>query len=526
MQFNECVKRTLALAGVVLGLAVTAEAQLRVNDPNLRGGHDALVAKQEAIIKEGRGLLVQWELATDAANKGNAFSGPKLELVKNLDVLEKEVAELKRLVNTPCVDWPTFTQGVIPNGTVCFVLGPVYKKLVESEKATLGEDDAVVIEAILPKYMPKQALKDAWFIVYGKKISNSAIESEKDLYAAYSDSQYESVAMSVDRQYFATASLLFFRDVIPLERYSRRFEELDKKVSDYSEALKLELRGKKLCVVCGTALNSDGTCPNVARHKGPEVYKCKECGTTLDNGVCPNAANHKPVKPEWQKFVETYGLAILAIVVVLVILLVVIALVVKTVGKKPKCMHCGAELFNGVCPNEACPGKPRCQFCGGLMHGGACVNPDCPGKKTPDDEPGGGPTKVPMPCKLVNFEDDATFTPAAFNLKVVSPAKWNGFVIRRLPKRFEVGRKSDKVPEGVPFLLLDMEGDPRARECSRRYIRMTSTDAGFSVDLLTDSGNVCKVGAKTLMNKGENAVAAVGETISLNPDWTFEVLKA
>ena len=127
------------------------------------------------------------------------------------------------------------------------------------------------------------------------------------------------------------------------------------------------------------------------------------------------------------------------------------------------------------------------------------------------------------PAKLVNLEPDATRTYSRYALKVISPSEWANRVITGFPPAFEVGRNSTKTPQGIPYLLLNMDGNPRQNECSRRYVRIKDTEGGLSVDLLAEN-NTCVVDGKDLRAKGECAVAKLDAVIELRPDWKFRVI--
>ncbi|MBR4612978.1 MAG: hypothetical protein IKO40_09720, partial [Kiritimatiellae bacterium] len=313
--------------------------------------------------------------------------------------------------------------------------------------------------------------------------------------------EYNDAAKEFGDRQIDIAGFFFFTRIVKNLNFDKKFADLDNRIDGFIQHLDKtknlagqtfgEWRGnqppppppQRSCDVCGAQLNADGTCPKADTHD-----------------------------KDWVKIAKDYW--------PFVLILVVVAAVVAFFVKKPTQPQVQPQVQSQpqpqpeVQPSQPQPPKPprgTCQRCGAdLDEKGQC--PEC--------------TRPPEgPSAFFNFDEDATRVPAAFDLEIVSPAKWAGRFLDRLPAKFEMGRYSEKnlPPPGMPFCALNLKGSPDAAQCSRRYIRLTQTadKSGFSVDLLAD--NECKVGG-TALRKGENAVAKAGDEISILPDWRFKVV--
>lgn len=225
----------------------------------------------------------------------------------------------------------------------------------------------------------------------------------------------------------------------------------------------------------------DGMCPEC---RPPQVPCCPNCNTPLDeNGVCPECTKVKC--PQCGA--------------------------IKVNGKCPngcdtikRCPRCNTPLDkNGVCPE--CTTRVRCSECGAIKVNGICPN---------------GCKKDPL--NLVWAEPEATRIYAKCALRVVGPEKFANFELR-VPKIFDMGKSAKGF--STAFVELNMNGNPRANECSRQYVRLRENGEGFDVELLTGSGNTLGVDDATVTNKGECLFAKVGSTIKLQPDWYIQVIK-
>lgn len=306
---------------------------------------------------------------------------------------------------------------------------------------------------------------------------------------------------------------------------------------------------------------------------GESPKSCEKCGQATCNGSCIIIEKikqpEKPEQPRIQPETQIPWEIIAAIVLVVLVIVVVIIIIALARPKKPTCARCGSSPVyqDGLCVN--CWNIERtshtCQKCGAYSHdivNGKCLKcrneereeqqppveptrPCCPKCDTPLDKNGVCPecTKVRCsqcgaikvggkcpngcdenndPLKLVWAEPEATRIYAKCALRVVGPEKFANFELR-VPKIFDMGKSAKGF--STAFVELNMNGNPRANECSRQYVRLRENGEGFDVELLTGSGNTLAVDDATVTNKGECLFAKVGSTIKLQPDWYIQVIK-
>lgn len=495
------------------------------------------IRKQKAIIQDADYISQQYLVYKDQRRLAGQAQGHDAALVASRNELLDKLSEFEILVTAHYLDLAEYSKSVNRVGEKFFVIGTVAKNSLGPGKATIENQRSFMLDLVLPLYIPDQQSLDYAFVAYGTKQSASLMLSEQLLYLPLHKDEFEQVVASYHGSLPDIAAHVYFGRIIPGLKYAEQFSKINADMAHHKEFLLgienfAEWMQYKKCPICSNRIvGSKCTTPNcTGMISAPQpVVKpvvqpvCAKCSSVLVDGICPTCSKQP------KKVFSIVAIIIAAAVVALGLVGVVLGFVLR----KPTCQACGTKLENGICPNPSCPSKPHCAKCGGLLQDGKCPNPACAPKPIdtpkvpPEDE---GLTFVPRPCELKNYDADATSVPTKFGFKVIAPACWADSVVDNLPRRFEVGRDAKKTPEGTPFLQLNLktpEGDERsgANRCSRRYIRVTETEAGdgLNIDLLAETGNECIVNDKSLRNKGECATAYVGSRITLNPDWVLEV---
>lgn len=489
--------------------------------------------KQIAIWAEADDIAKTYDVFVDKFQLGQTGINNSPNLKANRDELQKKAEKFKGLIDAKYVSLEAFAKPITIPGESYLVIG--VHDMKQPGVIQLRNENNSSIVADLVDYWKPDIVTSHGFVAYGIKdpVREKTLKSEKGYYYAFGLNEYNEVANTYNNQSEDVAGWFYFSKVIPAQGFMEDFSRLDRNIAIYISDLDkvvnhdglsfYEYRTGKVarkCPDCGATF-VNGACPN-----GPHVKpqpKCPDCGAALVNGACPNGPHGiqpppppppQPEKPDYTKYLPWAVVALLAIVAIVIIALRKGPTQPPTPPPPARCQRCGSPLVNGRCPNCDQPQPPMptkaCPRCGATLVNGEC--PEC--------------TKVPEgPASFHNFDEEATRVPAHFDLEILSPAKFAGKFLDRLPAKFEMGRRSEtkKPPEGVPFCALNLKGDPDAGSCSRRYIRFSMTEAkdGFNVDLLAD--NDCKVGGTTL-RKGENAVAKPGDVISISPNWSFKVV--
>lgn len=513
-----------ACAAATFAMLAPQQAHARMHagefDPRVEAERAKLIAiidLQVQRIEDAYAKLINFEnfakdkkLAGDGQDHDSTIS-------KDIKDIRNFLEKFSTLVNDAVYfDIPEF--GLVPNGTKCFVTGEIIETSGNTVKIRQGGTSTTANDAIiltLEGYQDKQYSSDAVVVAYGSKVGNLHLSCDVSYYAVVVKSTFVAQADRYPQTYNLphVAAHYYFAEILPNLHFEREFNNLKDDIDAHYRYL------EQVTASDGVTFKQwlDGTPPPPPQ---PPAIKCGVCGWVLpESGICPNAANHPGAKAGFSKYIP--------LVAVAVIIILVIVLVIAFVGNKggskiedsdrrpyepqPQPQPEVAKPTVAPAPQPTSPPPPACPRCGAALDAmGIC--PEC--------------TRIPdKPVSFHNFDEDATRVPAAFDLEIMAPAKWAGKYADRLPAKFEMGRYSEKqLPApGTPFCALNLEGHPDASSCSRRYLRfsMTAGKDGFNVDLLAD--NYCKV-AGTVLRKGENAVAKLGDEISIAPDWTFKVV--
>lgn len=120
-------------------------------------------------------------------------------------------------------------------------------------------------------------------------------------------------------------------------------------------------------------------------------------------------------------------------------------------------------------------------------------------------------------------QSDATIVLSAFSLKVTKGGRSEGLVVPLPKMETLLGRDKDIVPRA--FIRLDMDDRPDlAKQCSRRYAKITVRGESLDVEVANATGNDVRVDGRVASERGEVLQAKLGSRIELNPDWEFEVV--
>lgn len=510
-----------ALAAAAFALFASQTTQARVApggfDPRVENERARLIAiidLQVQRIEDAYTKLINFENFAKAKKIAGDAKDHDSTISKDIKDVRNLLQEYSFLVNDAVYyDIPEF--GLLPIGTKCFVTGEIIETSGDIVKIRQGGTSSTANDAIILKlggYLDKQYASDAVVVAYGTKTANLQLSCDVSYYAVVVKSTFVAQADRYPQEMNLphVAAHYYYAEILPNLHFEREFNNLKDDIDAHYRYL-LNVPASD-----GTTFEQWLTGAQPPPPPPPAV-KCNICGSVLSSdGTCPNAANHPRQKLDLAKYLPLA----LGFVVIVVIVAAIAFVVSKITGSKPKVPESYVvpdppkpDPVPVRQPEVVQPPRPpaaTCPRCGAVLENGKC--PDC--------------TSVPdKPASFHNFDEEATRVPAAFDLEIVSPAKWKGKFLDRLPAKFEMGRYSEKKlpPPGVPFCALNLQGHPDAQSCSRRYIRISMTQAkdGFNVDLLED--NVCKV-AGTNLRKGENAVAKLGDEISIAPDWTFKVV--
>ena len=520
--------RTMGVLAISIHATLASASSLTKFDPGLRKEFikpfEDMRDGQQLVSGKAKEVSLQFEKFKQTFNLPET-STAHAELKADRLRLDEKIEQLTELINVNFISISGFPKA--DYGLKYLVIGP---KEIEGEHISIRSFENDLIDLLFRPYKPisTDLARFPYIVTYGEKLVSTDPKQPNMISAENADGgtfyigvdmrEYNDVAKDFGDRQIDIAGFFFFTRIVKNLNFDKKFADLDNRIDGFIQHLDKtenlagltfgQWRGnqppppQRSCDVCGAQLNADGTCPNAANH--------------VKDPLPPPP----PEQPLVKLAKDYWPLALIAVAVA-----AVVAFFVRKKDDKPQSqptrycpMHPGTALdASGKCPlcaTEPPPPPPppgTCKRCGApLDEKGQC--PEC--------------TRPPEgPSAFFNFDEDATRVPAAFDLEIVSPAKWAGRFLDRLPAKFEMGRYSEKnlPPPGMPFCALNLKGSPDAAQCSRRYIRLTQTadKSGFSVDLLAD--NECKVGG-TALRKGENAVAKAGDEISILPDWRFKVV--